>query len=213
MAKSRLKSKIIFARIVLTNHRFDIAHQPQVRQRSPTIGDHALSYKGWHSELIHKILMLLVRDVGIRDIAEIERINIKKVLSVLVISKHTLKSRQSHYDSLEVDEFWTYVGKKAHKVWLIYAYHRATGEIVAFGCRIEYDENASSHVICAHREDFDVDEEGASQSAIFKKLLALIDVLKAKYGFVCGDINWSGIFRTPYLPHENQAFSDTIGII
>jgi IS1 family transposase len=33
---------------------------------------------------------------------------------------------------LEVDEFWTYVGKKSHKVWLIYAYHRESGEIVAF---------------------------------------------------------------------------------
>jgi IS1 family transposase/transposase-like protein len=96
------------------------------------IGDHALTYKGWHSELIHKILMMLVCGVGIRDISEIERISIKKVLSVLVSSKHTIKPRQSHYDSLEIDEFWTYVGKKANKVWLIYAYHRATGEIVAF---------------------------------------------------------------------------------
>ena len=104
------------------------------------IGNHALSYKGWHSELIHKILIMLVRGIGIRDISEIEKISIKKVLSVLVTSNHTLKPRQGHYDSLGVDEFWTYactlrstrVGKKANKVWLIYAYHRATGEIVAF---------------------------------------------------------------------------------
>jgi IS1 family transposase len=33
---------------------------------------------------------------------------------------------------LEVDELWTYVGRKSRKVWLIYAYHRARGEIVAF---------------------------------------------------------------------------------
>jgi IS1 family transposase len=33
---------------------------------------------------------------------------------------------------LEVDEFWTYVGNKKNKVWLIYAYHRETGEIVCF---------------------------------------------------------------------------------
>ena len=39
---------------------------------------------------------------------------------------------QSFYDELEVDEFWTYVGSKKNKVWLIYAYHRATGEIVAW---------------------------------------------------------------------------------
>ena len=43
------------------------------------IGDHALTYKGWHSELIHKILLMLVRGIGIRDIAGIERISIQKV--------------------------------------------------------------------------------------------------------------------------------------
>ena len=43
-----------------------------------------------------------------------------------------LSPKQSHYDSLEIDEFWTYVGNKKNKKWLIYAYHRASGEIVAF---------------------------------------------------------------------------------
>jgi IS1 family transposase len=33
---------------------------------------------------------------------------------------------------LEVDEFWTYVGKKSNKVWLVYAYQRETGDIGAF---------------------------------------------------------------------------------
>jgi len=96
------------------------------------IGDHVLSYKGCHSELNHKIELMLVRGVGIRDIAEIESISIGKVLSVLVKSKKIIEPKQSHYDELEVDEFWTYVGKKDRKMWLIYAYHRKTGEIVAY---------------------------------------------------------------------------------
>ena len=96
------------------------------------IGDHALSYKGCLSSLNQKILKMLVRGIGIRDIAEIEQISINKVLSVLVRSKHKIKPKQQNYDSLEVDEFWTYVGKKENKVWLIYAYHRTTGEIVAY---------------------------------------------------------------------------------
>ena len=96
------------------------------------LGDHALTYKRWHSELIHNILLMSVRGIGIRDIAEIERISIPKVLSVLVNSNYTLKPKQIHYDSLEVDEFWTYVGNKKNKVWLIYAYHRETGETVAY---------------------------------------------------------------------------------
>ncbi|MDR1116013.1 MAG: IS1 family transposase, partial [Tannerella sp.] len=51
------------------------------------IGDHALRYKGCHSSLIQKILLMLVRGTGIRDSAEIENISIKKVLSVLVRSR------------------------------------------------------------------------------------------------------------------------------
>jgi IS1 family transposase len=73
-----------------------------------------------------------VRGTGIRDIAEIEKVSIKKVLSVLVHFRHPIRLRQQYYDCLEVDEFWTYVGKKNSKVWLIYACHRETGEIVAF---------------------------------------------------------------------------------
>jgi IS1 family transposase len=73
-----------------------------------------------------------VRSVGIRDIAEIEKVSIKKVLSVLTEFSHKIQPKQSHYESLEVDEFWTCVGNRKNKVWLIYAYHRATGEIVAY---------------------------------------------------------------------------------
>ena len=100
--------------------------------RRQFIGNHALTYKGWHSELIQKILLMLVHGIGIRDTAVIEKISVKKVLSTLVNSNHVLKPKQSHYDSLEVDEFWTYVGNKKNKKWLIYAYHRSSGEIVAF---------------------------------------------------------------------------------
>ena len=77
-----------------------------------------LTYKGWHSELIHKILIMLVRGFGIRDIAVVEKISVNKVLSILVNSNHTLKPKQNHYDSLEVDEFWTYVGNKKNRQYL-----------------------------------------------------------------------------------------------
>ncbi|MCL2596931.1 MAG: hypothetical protein FWD66_04585 [Paludibacter sp.] len=43
-------------------------------------GNHALCYKGCHSELNERILQMLVRGVGIRDVAEIEKISINKVL-------------------------------------------------------------------------------------------------------------------------------------
>ena len=87
------------------------------------IGDHALKYCGCHSELYHKIELMLVRNVGIRDIAEIERVSISTVLSVLTKSDKKITPKQKYYDVLEVDEFWTYVGNKNAKSWLIYAYH------------------------------------------------------------------------------------------
>ncbi|GHT19916.1 hypothetical protein FACS189429_7950 [Bacteroidia bacterium] len=75
---------------------------------------------------------MLVRGIGIRDISVIEQVSVRKVLSVLVNSNRIISPKQQHYDCLEVDEFWTYVGNKTNKVWLIYAYHRSTGEIVSY---------------------------------------------------------------------------------
>jgi IS1 family transposase len=41
---------------------------------------------------------------------------------------------QKRYDRLEIDGFWTYVGKKKNNnnVRLMYAYHRGSEEIVAY---------------------------------------------------------------------------------
>jgi IS1 family transposase len=78
------------------------------------------------------IKIMLVRGIGIRDISVILKISITKVLKTLKSMKCRIKPKKDHYDCLEVDEFWTYVGKKKNKIWLLYAYHRATGEIVAF---------------------------------------------------------------------------------
>ena len=95
------------------------------------IGDHNLTYKGCCSSLINKIMLMFVRGLGIRDIAVIENVSIGKVLSVLVTSNKKITPKQSYYDELEVDEFWTYAGKKKNKLWPVYAYHRSTGEIIA----------------------------------------------------------------------------------
>jgi hypothetical protein len=66
------------------------------------------------------IKIMLVRGVGIRDIG-----------IILKSTKYQIRPKQSHYDCLEIDEFWIYRGKKKNKVWLVYAYHRDTREIVA----------------------------------------------------------------------------------
>jgi IS1 family transposase len=78
------------------------------------------------------VKIMLVRGIGIRDIGAVLQISITKVLKVLKSTEYQIKPKQTHYDRLEIDEFRTYVGEKKNKVWLIYAYHRETGEIVAY---------------------------------------------------------------------------------
>jgi len=154
--------------------------------RRQFIGDHALTCKGWHSELIHKILLMPVRGVGIRDISEIEDISVRKVLSVLINSKHRLKPKRLHYDSLEVDEFWTYVQKKSNKVWLIYACHRASGEIVAYVW-------------------------GKRNLKTAKKLRKKLVELGVTYSKICSD-NWQS-FVTAFKPDNHKiGKNETVGI-
>ena len=96
------------------------------------ISDHERMYRGsivWISTVIK---MMLVRGIGIREISCILKISVGKVLKTLCSSRYEIKRQKKHYDTLEVDEFWTYVGQKTNKVWLIYAYHSESGEIVAY---------------------------------------------------------------------------------
>jgi hypothetical protein len=48
---------------------------------------------------------MLVRGVGVRDIAYIEGISIFKILSVLVNLNYLIVPKERHYSALEVDEF------------------------------------------------------------------------------------------------------------
>jgi IS1 family transposase len=73
-----------------------------------------------------------VRGNGVRDISAVLEISVKKVLKTLASTTYKLIPKIKQYDCLETDGFWTYAGDKRNKVWLIYAYHRQSGEIVSF---------------------------------------------------------------------------------
>ena len=75
---------------------------------------------------------MTARRCGIRDICAITGYSRDKVQAALKRSPHQIIPKQKHYDILQVDEFYTFVGHKQNKVWLIYAYHKKTGEIVAY---------------------------------------------------------------------------------
>jgi hypothetical protein len=78
------------------------------------------------------IKIMLVLGVGIRDISAILNVSVKKASKTLRSAKYQIKPACNHYDCLEIGEFWTYVGRKTNKVWLIYAYHRESGESAAY---------------------------------------------------------------------------------
>ena len=98
------------------------------------IGDHVLTYQGCHSRIEDRIRLTTVpvRGCGIRDIAVITSISIGKIRSTLGSSVYKISPKKRYYERLEVDEFWTYVGRKKRKVWLTYAYGRDTSEIIAY---------------------------------------------------------------------------------
>ena len=78
------------------------------------------------------INIMFVRGNGVRDISAILKISIGKVLHTLISSNYQITPKREYYDTLEVDELWTYVGDKTNKQRLIYAYHRESGEIAAY---------------------------------------------------------------------------------
>ncbi|MBC6409911.1 MAG: IS1 family transposase, partial [Ekhidna sp.] len=55
---------------------------------------------------------MFVRGCGLRAISVILGISLGKVLKTLEGQQVALQPKHSFYDKLEVDEFWTYVGKK-----------------------------------------------------------------------------------------------------
>ena len=77
------------------------------------------------------------------------------------------------------------------------AVHLAAGYILSemLGCPIEYTDNSAPQVICPHLEGFELDEEKPFQSKPFRQLQQLMEALKSKYGYVCGDINWGGVLN------------------
>ncbi len=96
------------------------------------IAPHELRYRGCQKGIEERVKHMLVRKVGIRDIAELEGISPKKVLSILSNAEVTIQPKQYSYETLEVDELWSYVKKKGQKYCLLYAYCRQSGEIVSW---------------------------------------------------------------------------------
>jgi hypothetical protein len=77
------------------------------------------------------------------------------------------------------------------------AIHLAAGYLLSemLGCKVEYKEDAPPQVICAKLEDLTISAEAAFESGARKKFERLTESLKAKYGYLTGDVNWGGILN------------------
>lgn len=90
------------------------------------------------------------------------------------------------------------------------AVHLASGYLLSemLGCKVEYYEDAPPQVICAHRDTLDMEVRDAFESAAFRRLVDLMDRLKAKYGYVVGDINWGGVLNLAIDVRGDEIFTD-----
>ena len=94
---------------------------------------YAYAKKGSNPAIKQLIVRMLIRNVGIRDSAWILGVSLGCVLACLKSFSFILqwKPRLKAYKTVQIDEFWTYVGRKKNKLWLIYAYSPDSDEILA----------------------------------------------------------------------------------
>ena len=92
------------------------------------------------------------------------------------------------------------------------AVHLASGFLLSemLGCKVEYYEDAPPQVICAHRDTLDLDVGEAFRSPAFRRLMSLVDTLKARYGYVVGDINWGGVLNLAIDIRGEEIFTDML---
>ena len=91
-------------------------------------------YKACQGEVSTMISHLVCESVGIRGIARFLQIGINTVLRRILsiadgIAKPVISRNQP---SFEVDELWTYIGRKENEYWLAYALNMTTGQVVDF---------------------------------------------------------------------------------
>jgi transposase-like protein len=82
----------------------------------PFIGDQQMTYRGCFSWMVSVVNSMLVRGMGISIVL---KIRITKVLKTFISTKHEIQPKFSPHDCFEIDEFWTYEGKKKNNVRLI----------------------------------------------------------------------------------------------
>lgn len=92
------------------------------------------------------------------------------------------------------------------------AVHLASGYLLSemLGCKVEYYDDAPPQVICAHKDSLDLNVEDAFNSPAFRRLVNLVEKMKATYGYVVGDINWGGVLNLAIDVRGEEIFTDMV---
>jgi len=93
---------------------------------------------------------------------------------------------------------------------VIGAVHNAAGYLLSgmMGCKLEFHESTPPEVIVANREELAIDSEKVFHSVSFKRFEQLCGSLKAKYGYLAGDVNWGGVLNTALDLRGQMIFMD-----
>ena len=91
-------------------------------------------YQGCDQRCRQLVERRLLRGSGVRDCAAVAGISKETVLRFILRHSVSLQiqPRSHHYHKVQIDEQWSYVGKKKKKVWMLYAYAAEDGEILGF---------------------------------------------------------------------------------
>lgn len=100
--------------------------------RKQFLSPDAYQQAGRRKDVLRRAGRAFVNGVSIRGMRSIFGLSYHAIYKILLGFRYDHRPKRKFYDRLEVDEFWTFVGRKKNKKWLIYAYHRASGEIVAY---------------------------------------------------------------------------------
>ena len=95
---------------------------------------------------------------------------------------------------------------------LVGAVHLAAGYLISemLGCRVNYSAGSPPEVICANRDSLEISPDDAFGSPAYKRLENLTDALKTRFGYLAGDINFSGILNIALDLRGQTFFMDMV---
>jgi hypothetical protein len=100
--------------------------------------------------------------------------------------------------------------KDSRDLPVVGAVHLASGFLLQemLGCEVRYSADAPPLVVGDNRDNLDTSVAQAFSSPVFKKFDAMTESLKERFGFLLGDVNWSGVLNLALDLRGESIFMD-----